>query len=210
MFLMACHAIAAPVVIDFSGFVDPFNKGPFTANTALFGQLVLDDTIVPTGPNNTFDNVVLSFSLTVQEAGGDVVFTSAGPGGRVQQFVNNSTEFVQIGFGSSSSGIINGIVQGSSGPLSMTNFGIDFRGVDLFGDPTVLATSLTEADFTFSQMTTNYDTIGLEGLMVDRTLDTVTFSGNESINEPPLALLTLLACLSIAALGRGRHQAPRN
>ncbi len=79
----------------------------------------------------------------------------------------------------------------------MTDFEIDFRGEDLFGDPTVLATGLTQADFSFSELTVNYSTIGLEGLMVERSLDVVTFSTSESIDEPPMALFPFI-CLTVA------------
>ena len=203
--LLAGSVSAAPVVIDFSGFVDQFNPGPHSPNVPLFGQIVLDDTVVASGPNNTFENAILSLTITVQDSGGDVTFTSAGPGGRVQQFVNNSTEFIGINFGANSSGIINGTVEGASGTLTMTDFEIDFRGVDLFGDPTVLATGLTQADFSFSELTVNYSTIGLEGLMVERSLDVVTFSTSESIDEPPMALFLSFSLLWL--VGRAR-QAP--
>lgn len=72
LFLMAGTAAAAPVVIDFIGTVDFFNPGPFTQNVALGGQRTLDDIVVATGPNNTFNNVITGFSLTIAEPGGPV------------------------------------------------------------------------------------------------------------------------------------------
>ena len=211
MFMMASGALAAPVVIDFSGFIDPFNNGPFTDNAALTGQITLDDSVVPTGTSNTFENVVLNFTLTVSEPGGPVTFTSSGTGGRVQQFVGaGGLDFITVGFGDLSSGVIGGTIGG----LTMTNFAIDFRGADLFVDPTILATGLTETDFSFSNTSMRFDTTGILGLAVDRTLDTVTFSGepqSASIAAPGgWGLLGLgWAALSFA-VRRRRAQAPRS
>ena len=165
------HAHAAPVVIDFTGEVDFFNPGPFTAGSAMIGQFTLDDTVVATGVNNTFNNVILNFILTIV-GGGNHVFT--GSGGRVQQFVGGGpTEFVEVGLG----GVAGGTISGDIGGIAMTSFGIDFRGADLFDDPTVLATNLIRPDFSHAFVTARFDAIGPQGLMVERSLDTATFTG---------------------------------
>ena len=78
------RAAAAPITITFTGAVDQFNPGPFTRNVALKGQITLDDTVVASGPNNTFNNVITGFSLTISETAGDITYTNTGTGGRVQ------------------------------------------------------------------------------------------------------------------------------
>ncbi|CAN0519730.1 unnamed protein product, partial [Laminaria digitata] len=186
-------AVAAPVTVDFTGFVDQFNPGPFTRNVALQGQITLDDTVIPSGPNNTFENVITGFSLTISEIGGDITYTNNGTGGRVEQFssADGTTEFVEIAFGGGAPGTFVSPV----GAPQMTSFGIDFRGADLFADPTALATGLTEADFGFSFMTSRFDFGGLNQLMVDRSLDTVTFSGERqtvSVHAPGATALFVL------------------
>lgn len=192
---------ASPVTVDFTGAVDLFNYGPLTPSTPLYGHIVLDDTVVATGPNNSFDNVILSFSMTVQESGGDVVFT--GSGGRVQQFSNSAgtTDFISLGLG----GLAGGTITGSAGGLDATSFGLDLRGPDLFVDPTILATGLTTSDFTYRYLTLHFNATGVAGLMVERSLDTLTFSGirqTASIPAPPAAALLVLA---IAGLAAGRR-----
>lgn len=195
---------AAPVTIDFTGFVDQFNPGPFTRNVALQGRITLDDTVVPSGPNNTFDNVVTGFSLTIAETGGDITYTNDGTGGRVQQFLSadGSTEFVQIGFGGGAPGVFTSPV----GAPQITSFGIDFRGPDLFADPTVLATGLTEADFGFSFMTSRFDFGGLNQLMVERSLNTVTFSGERQTVSVHAPGATALFALGLAGLWARRRR----
>ena len=195
----AAQAQAAPVVIDFTGEVDFFNPGPFTAGTALGGQLTLDDTVVATGPDNTLENVITGFSLTVVEPGGPFVYTNDGVGGRVEQFVGaGGTEFISVGFGGINPGTFNLPV----GAPEITSFGIDFRGADLFGDPTILATGLTESDFTFSFTTFRFLDNGVSTLMVERSRNTVSFSGDPQSTEvsaPGIAALFGLGVFGIAA-----------
>jgi hypothetical protein len=65
----------------------------------------------------------------------------------------------------------------------------------LFVDPTVLATGLTDADFSYSFMTSWFDFGGTNQLMVERRLDTVAFSGdqqNVAIHTPGTAALIAL------------------
>lgn len=205
LFLMAGTAAAAPVVIDFTGAVDFFNPGPFTQNVALGGQITLDDTVVATGPNNTFNNVITGFSLTIAEPGGPVVYSNNGTGGRVQQFIGaGSTEFISVAFGGGAGGTFNA----SAGAPQITSFNIDFRGADLFGDPLVLATDLTEIDFSFSRANFNFNVGGFNSLMVERVLDTVTFSGNPqtaAIPAPGAALILGFGLIGISIASRGRR-----
>ncbi len=203
--LAAFPARSEPVTIDFTGAVDQFNSGPLTPFSPIVGQIVLDDTVVPFGPNNTFSNVILSFTMTIGEASGDVVFT--GSGGEVNQFANvgGTTEFIEIRLGGSAGGILNG----SAGGFDATSFDIDFRGANLFDDPTTLATGLTEADFGFSFLTLNFDAVGLDSLMVERALDTVSFSGEPgatSISAPPIAAATFGGILFLAARRQGKRR----
>ncbi|MGB0630162.1 MAG: PEP-CTERM sorting domain-containing protein [Alphaproteobacteria bacterium] len=193
---------AAPVVIDFTGQVDQFNPGPFTAGSAMTGQITLDDTVVATGVNNSFDNVILAFTLTVVD-GVNHVFT--GSGGRVQQFIGaGGVEFIDLGLG----GVAGGTVSGNIGGIAMTSFGIDFRGADLFGDPTVLGTGLTRPDFSRAWLTTRFDVIGPQGLMVERSLDTVSFTGipqGAAVSAPGTLALFGLGFFGIAAGLRRRR-----
>lgn len=199
-------ARSAPVTVDFTGAVDHFNFGPLTPDTPLYGQLVLDDTVTATGGSiSTFTNVILSFSLTVQEAGGDVVF--AGSGGRVQQFSSSSgtTEYVQIGLGGLAGGTIGGSVNGTS----ITSFGLDLRGPDLYDDPTVLAAGLTTGDFNYRYLTLHFDVGGVAGLAVDRSLETLTFSGTRAtaIAAPPAGTLLILGATALVHRRRRRRNA---
>lgn len=204
LFLAIGTLSAAPVTIDFTGFVDQFNPGPFTRNVALQGRITLDDTVVPSGPNNTFDNVITGFSLTISETAGDLTYTNNGTGGRVQQYssADGSTEFVQVAFGGGAPGVFTS----PGGAPQITSFGIDFRGSDLFGDPAVLATGLTEADFGFSFMTSRFDAGGLNQLMVERSLDTVTFSGERQTVSVHAPGGTALLVLGLAGLWSRRHR----
>ena len=198
----AAQANAAPVVIDFTGEVDFFNPGPFAAGSAMTGQITLDDTVVATGVNNTFNNVILNFTLTIVD-GGNYVFT--GSGGRVQQFVGGGpTEFVEVGLG----GVAGGTISGDIGGIAMTSFGIDFRGADLFDDPTILATNLTRPDFSRAFLTARFDVIGPQSLMVERSLDSATFTGipqTTTISAPGIAVLFALGMFGITAGARRRR-----
>jgi hypothetical protein len=80
-------------------------------------------------------------------------------------------------------------------------FGVDFRGSDLFADPTVLATGLTEADFFYSGTTFRFLENGVSQLMVERALDTVTFSRapqSVAIPAPGAAFLLLFGMTGFA------------
>jgi hypothetical protein len=204
LYLIAGAAVAAPITIDFTGAVDFFNPGPFTREVALQGQITLDDTVIPSGPNNTFDNVITGFSLTISEPGGDITYTNSGAGGRVNQFTSadGSTEFVSVAFGGSAGGAFN-IPLGA--PL-LTSFSIGFRGTDLFGDPTELATGLTEADFSFSRADFNFNNNGTNQLMVERVLDTVTFSGERQTVAVHAPGASLLFALGLAGLWARRRR----
>ena len=204
--MLAGTASAAPITVDFTGFVDFFNPGPFTRDVPLSGQFVLDDTVVASGPNNTFNNVITSLTLTIAEPSGAVIYTNSGTGGRVLQFssADGSTEFISVAFGGGAGGAFN-IPTGA--PL-ITSFSIDFRGADLFGDPTVLATGLTEADFSFSRADFNFNNGGTNQLMVERVLNTVTFSGepqSEAVPAPGAALILALGLFGIAAAAHRRR-----
>jgi len=74
---------AAPITISFTGAVDQFNPGLFNVNVPLGGQITLDDTVVATGPSNSFNNVITGFLLTISEPGGPYTYTNDGTGGRV-------------------------------------------------------------------------------------------------------------------------------
>jgi hypothetical protein len=65
----------------------------------------------------------------------------------------------------------------------------------LFVDPTVLATGLTDADFSYSFMTSRFDFGGTNQLMVERRPNTVTFSGERqtvAVHAPGAAALFAL------------------
>lgn len=199
----ASAAIAAPITIDFTGSVDQFNPGPFTRNVALQGRITLDDTVVASGPNNTFNNVITGFSLTIAETAGNIAYTNNGTGGRVQQFTSadGSTEFVSVVFGGGAPGAFTS----PAGAPVITSFRIDFRGTDLFADPTVLVTGLTEVDFGFSFLGSRFDFNGANVLMVERALDTVTFSGDRQaavVSAPGVSLVLALGLLGLFATRR--------
>ena len=87
---------------------------------------------------------------------------------------------------------VGGLVNSPLGSPEITFFGVDFRGSDLFADPTVLATGLTEADLFSSGTTFWFLENGVSQLMVERALDTVTFSGQPqpvALPAPGAALL---------------------
>ena len=83
----------------------------------------------------------------------------------------------------------------------ITFFGFVFRDSDLFADPTVLATRLTEADFFYPGTTLRFLENGVSQLMVERALDTVTFSGQRqsaAIPAPGAALLLVFGMTELA------------
>jgi len=205
LMMMTGLAAAAPITINFTGAVDLFNPGPFTSNVALSGQITLDDTVVATGPNNSFNNVITGFSLTISEPGGPFTYTNDGTGGRVQQFIGaGNTEFISVAFGGNAPGTF----LSPAGAPELTSFDIDFRGIDLFADPTVLATGLTEPDFSFAFMSTRFLSNGVSQLMVERRLDTVTFSGERqsvAIPAPGAALILALGLIGLGVTARNRR-----
>jgi len=73
---------------------------------------------------------------------------------------------------------VGGLFNSPAGSPEITFFGVDFRGSDVFADPMVLTTGLTEADLFSSGTTLWFLENGVNQLMVERALDTVTFPGN--------------------------------
>lgn len=65
------------MIINYTGAVVNFNSGPITSGAAITGQIVLDETVVATGVNNTFNNVITSFTFHVAEPGvsGGLIYT---------------------------------------------------------------------------------------------------------------------------------------
>ncbi|NKB21646.1 MAG: hypothetical protein GKS01_14230 [Alphaproteobacteria bacterium] len=207
--LASVGAVRADVIINYTGSVDNFNSGPFTVGAAITGQIILDETVVPVGVNNTFNNVITSFTFHVAEPGVSGGLTYTGSGGRVQQFIGvGLTEFVSVAIGGVAGGTFTSPVFND---FSAASFDIDFRGADLFGDPTTLATNLTEADFSRSFLTFNFDhpTAPLtDKLMVERALDTVVFA-SDSVSEPGSQSVFGLGVLALAFLRRSRTIAHR-
>lgn len=202
---IAPYAAQASVVITYTGTVDQFNFGPFTRGSAITGEIVLDTSVTPTefGGNYKFDNVMASFTLTIDEPGGPLVYT--GMGGRVTQHRAAGSDFIGVGLGGLAGGTLSGPTYNGFTPVT---FGIDFRAPinTLFADPAVLASNLTEADFNYSFLDFKLDKPGagvLEKLMVERRLDTVTFSGAAS-GVPGPAALALLG-IGLMAMGMRRR-----
>jgi len=72
----------------------------------------------------------------------------------------------------------------------------------------VLATGLTESDFSFSRANFNFNVIGFNLLMVERVLDTVTFSGNPqaaAVPAPGAALIFGFGLIGTSMASRGRR-----
>lgn len=114
------------------------------------------------------------------------------------------TELLSIGLGAG----VGGLFDSSVGSSEITFFGIDFRVSDLFADPTVLATRLTEADFFYSGTTLRFLENGVSQLMVERTLDTVTFSGQRqsaAIPAPGAALFLVFGMTGLATAAHPRR-----
>ncbi len=177
-------------------------RGPFTSGAAITGQIVLDETVVATGVNNSFNNVITSFTFHVAEPGVSGGLTYTGSGGRVQQFIGaGPTEFVSVALGGGAGGTF---TSPSFNGYSAASFDIDFRGADLFSDPTVLATNLTEADFSRSFLSFTFSHATLpNSLMVERALDTVSFA-NDSVPELGTALVFGVGIFAIALNRRRR------
>lgn len=200
--LLVMGSSRADVIINYTGSVDNFNSGPFTSGAAISGQIVLDDTVVATGVNNTFNNVITSFSFHVAEPGVSGGITYTGSGGRIQQFssAGGTTDFLSVSL-NGSNGSFAGPSHNGYTPLS---FDIDFRGANLFTDPTVLATNLTEADFSRSFLSFNFSHPTLSNaLMVERSLDTVSFT-SDSVPEPGTALVLSVGVLAVVINRRRR------
>lgn len=202
--MLVAGSVRADVIINYTGTVDNFNSGPFTSGAAITGQIVLDETVVATGVNNTFNNVITSFSFHVAEPGVSGGLTYTGSGGRVQQFSNagGTTDFLSVAL-NGSNGSFSGPSHNGYTPLS---FDIDFRGADLFSDPTILASNLTEADFSrsFLSFTFGHPTLA-NALMVERGLDTVSFT-SDSVPEPGTVLVFGVGVLAIALNRRYRRR----
>ena len=114
------------------------------------------------------------------------------------------TELLSIGLGAGVGGLFNSPV----GSSEITFFGIDFRVSDLFAYPTVLATRLTEADFFYSGTTPRFLENGVSQLMVERALDTVTFSGQRqsaAIPAPGAALFLVFGMTGLATAAHPRR-----
>lgn len=201
-------AVQAAVVITYTGTVDQFNFGPFTRGSAMTGEIVLDTSVTPTsnGGIYKFDDVMASFTLTIAEPGGPLVYT--GTGGRVTQHRAAGSDFIGVGLGGLAGGTLSGPTYNGFTPVT---FGIDFRAPinTLFADPAVLASNLTEADFNYSFLDFKLDKPGagvLEKLMVERRLDTVMFSGAASGVPGPAALAIM--GFGLIALGMRRRIRP--
>ncbi|MGB0576669.1 MAG: PEP-CTERM sorting domain-containing protein [Alphaproteobacteria bacterium] len=77
---------------------------------------------------------------------------------------------------------------------------------DLFSDPTILASNLTEADFSWSFLSFTFGHPKLaNALKVERGLDTVSFT-SDSVPEPGTVLVFGVGVLAIALNRRHRRR----
>lgn len=186
----------ADVIIDYTGSVDQYNYGPFTIGAPITGEIVLDSAVAPTpiGGGYAFYGVISAFSMNIAEPSGTLSYT--GSGGQVKQYVG-TTQFIELGLGGFYGGTLTGPVVSGFSPL---RFHIDFRGDNLFVDPSVLATGLTETDFNYRYLSFTLSDGTNQSLMVERSLDTVNFSGpSPAVPIPGTLALFTLGLLGIAA-----------
>ena len=147
--LLLLPSLSHAVTVSFDGVIDQFNVGPFAGGDSFSGSFTLDESIMASGVLNTYDGVVDDFQVTI--AG--VLFT--GENGSVQQFssANGATDFWTLSLGGAQ-----GSVAGTVGVDTITSIYFDWRGSDLFGDPTILAHDLATADFNYRRVTFGFDT----------------------------------------------------
>lgn len=101
-----------------------------------------------------------------------------------------------------------GLFNSPVGSPEITFFDVDFRGSGVFADPTVLAAGLTEADLFSSGTTFRFLENGVSQLMVERALDTVTFSGQPqsvAISAPGAALFLVFGMTGLATAAHLRR-----
>jgi hypothetical protein len=182
-----CHA----VTVNFSGTMDQFNAGPYGGGTAFSGSFTLDETVMATGANNAFLGAVDNFMLTI----GTDDFT--GENGKANQFSSSSgaTDFFTINLGGSF-----GTVSGSAGTDALTGVSVDWRGSDLFDDPTVLAHDLTIADFSYKRVVFAFET---SGSVIDNASE-INFGSASVVPVPAAAWLFGSGLIGLVAAARRR------
>lgn len=194
--LALCSSASYAVEVNFSGQFDGFNTGPFGSGMAFSGSFTLDESVVATGVNNDFFGAVDNFQLTIGS------FSFTGENGLVKQFSssNGSLDFFGLWIGG-----INGTVSGPSvNGFDFESVRLDWRGANLFGDPTILASNLTQPDFNYTRVVFGFD--GSLNSVIDNNVTTINFGpgGNTTTSVPEASALSLFA-LSLLGLGFGRR-----
>jgi len=199
--LMLLTGVSHAVPVTFSGVFDRFNTGPFSGGTSFSGSFTLDESVIATGLNNNFSGVVDNFQLTI----GGIDFS--GENGIVNQFssINDDRDFFTLllgaGTGSGNGSVVNTVV----GEHTFNGVSFDWRGANLFDDPTVLAHDLTEEDFDFRRVVFRFrNADGNVDDVIDNNVTSINFGSLTQVPNAGTALLFGIGLLGFAASRRSR------
>ncbi len=156
----------ASVTVTFAGSLSNANPGPFETNAKYSGTFNLDESIIPTGPNNYFVGAVTDFTVSIVETTGTTTFT--GTGGLLKQFSNtkDTADFITIELGGSK-GIVNGstlfkYIDTKTGLpevflFTLKKISFDLRGSSLFESPLTVYSNFDSNDLWYQKFTMEFD-----------------------------------------------------
>lgn len=180
---------AATVTVSFSGTVNQFNTGPFTAGTPFSGTFELDSSVA-ISPINRFLGAVDNLQLNI---GGDL-FT--GSNGNLQQVILPAGEALVFSFPV-------GTTSGSYNGKTFESMSFELRGADLFSDVSQMTTkNLTTSDFTYISATFDFGGVSDWVIVRGTEFNNVTIS---AVPIPASAILFMPALLGLLGIARKKQ-----
>lgn len=141
--LFILSPIGHAIEVRFSGELDRFNTGPFSGGDSFFGSFTIDESVVPTGTGSQlFSGAIDNFQLTV--AGN---FFSGENGRLLQLDLTGGADALGVSIGNG-----HGTVDDHGFGNDFDGVSFDWRGPQLFPNPSVLASDLTTADFNYRRI----------------------------------------------------------
>jgi hypothetical protein len=189
--LFSTAVYAAPVTVTFSGTVNQFNTGPFSAGTPFSGTFELD-TSVTVSPINRFLGAVDNLQLDI----GGNLFT--GDNGNLQQVNLTAGEALLFNFPvGTTSGTYNG--------KAFESMSFELRGPDLFSNVSQMTSkNLTTSDFTYISATFDFGGVSDWVIVRGTEFNSVTVS---AVPLPASALLLMPALLGLFGIARKKRPA---